>query len=1092
MLHSFSIVLVTPVLYPSCQIVSKYYSNEICVTSGNKVFHLFLKNMIEKTDVINSDWLIFQTTSPVEQIRIFSVPYFPSFFGTIFMMNDNISIVCDSCGLECKSTGGFTRHLNSSVRCNIDFRYLNNIQYLSTPTKKSKNYTLKPYESKFSYYLEEKNNTNAIEEYIPIWDTRYMDSHLQPFVNNQSDKELLFISDDIQNSISIQNLCNSNYLQEDDLLHIDEIDDDDVLECFTINNYEYDYLDDNSETNMNYPNCYENHLYEDNSPGMQSHEELFSLELFNLLSDANSPNYVYDKVMTLVKKYLSLGMKNISTNYSIRNNVVRHFSTRFNMDGMKPRVKNIKYKEKTFPLVTWNAEQMIMSVMKDSDLFNDDNLIFPTTNGDPFGILDEKCDFIGDIHTSKAYLDAYKKLQVDKEKDLPVGLMFYLDKITLDKHGHLSIDPVQFTLSILNRKARKSSNAWRPFGYIPNISHHSKAESKHSFKAEEKAHFTHILIENILSEYKEIEDNGICNYQFYFREKLYTVNLKFFVLVILGDTECHDKLCGHFNCRNLQVKNICRHCNIPSNMLDDPKARYKLTSQKFIDQLVLHNDIKELKQMSQYNFHSAWYKLNITFGGNPRGIHGVTPSEPLHMIDLGIFKYLVEVFFQDIGPSECKIHSLVDSWAKRVGRFMQHQSDKNLPRTYYPNGISGVSKLNGHEYIGVILVLFVLLRMDGPRRTFFQYNVSKETTEGWSTIFELCICWRKWLQRESISKEELLKSEVAHEKLLSLILKYCNRIDGNQWKIIKFHMITHIVSNIFDFGVPGNIDTSAPESNHKYNIKRPAGNTQCRASLIEIQTATRYYENLVMSQASKLLIPRNKMTKEIGTPGFIDNMAGSKFQIIGENNREGNDVDSVHIHWATKEVKATYPMKYIKWLGKHLISKIGNNVPINGFTEYHRDKLIFRAHPNYKNTGGWYDWALFKWVLDDKSTIEVPGQIVMFLDLPEPKETIELDNRSYIEHGGLYALVESCASAMKDMNKRNRIHEIKDKQVSVSKKKKKVKEISDKCLYLVSVDTINNALCAIPNLGNNNFEFVILRPSTEWHKGFTMFINECN
>ena len=56
-----------------------------------------------------------------------------------------------------------------------------------------------------------------------------------------------------------------------------------------------------------------------------------------------------------------------------------------------------------------------------------------------------------------------------------------------------------------------------------------------------------------------------------------------------------------------------------------------------------------------------------------------------------------------------------------------------------------------------------------------------------------------------------------------------------------------------DFAVPLNIDTSVRESNHKYNVKKPASHTQKRASVLEIQAATRYYENLVMEFSSLIV-----------------------------------------------------------------------------------------------------------------------------------------------------------------------------------------------------------------------------------------------
>ena len=1013
----------------------------------------------------------------------------------------NNTIYCDACEREFLSTSGFTRHLSYSLACNSIFELNAQIEITESVSKK-RNKILPANKSVFIYDIntstsksDSDNNNNS--KYIPIWDSYVIDSHLQPFRDSESDNDLLFIDNSISTTIRYNNLYhNTCTLTEYDYPTIEEIvtnNDNDTIDENTVASFYSCDSDDDSIDSQNSCEIYSNDLFQDGCYGMQTKEELFSIELLNLMKDSDSPNYVYDEVMTLVNKYLSLGMKEIPSTFSYRKNAIKHFSRRFHMDSLKPRLSSITFKQKRFPLVTWKAEDMVMSLLEDKmNLFNDNNLIFPTLDGTPFGKLNDKCNFIGDIHTSKAYHRAYRKLQTNKEKDLPIGTIFYFDKITLDKHGHLSLDPVQFTLSIFNRKTRNKSIAWKPFGYIPNISLHSKAESKHSFKAEDKARFTHLIIENILSEYKKLETTGIQNYEFSFRGKKYIANLKFFVLVILGDTESHDKLCAHYNCRNLLVQCICRHCRVPSHELDNPYANYKLTTQDFIDELVTKNDFEELKRMSQYKFHTVWWSLNINFGGNPRGIHGVTPSEPLHMIDLGIFKYLVETFFISIGNEGCKLHSLMDSWAKRVGRNLQHQSDKNLPRTYYPNGISGSNKLNGHEYVGVLLVIFILLKMEGPKNTLLEYGVNLDMIEGWASIFEICLCWRKWLQRDEISKKELKQSIVAHQELLALIVQFADRTDGNQWKIIKFHMITHIVSSMNDFGVASNFDTSAPESNHKYNVKKPASHTQSRASTIEIQTATRYYENMVISMASQKLLSRTKNGKHTDNMKLRKTMYGTKFEITSGGTNHFSDVcNHVTISWNLKDLKSTYDNKYITWIGKHLLSQLGTNTSISGCTEYHRDDLIFRAHPNYKGTGPWFDWAMFKWELEDGDTIDIPGQIVMFLWIPGLNEPIEMDERSSIQEEGLYALVESCSTAMPHVSNCNRIYELKDKKVITVKKRRKYHEVSDKCLYLVSVDTINNAIASVPNLGSKEFDFIVLRPSTEWHKGFTHYIEEC-
>ena len=36
-------------------------------------------------------------------------------------------------------------------------------------------------------------------------------------------------------------------------------------------------------------------------------------------------------------------------------------------------------------------------------------------------------------------------------------------------------------------------------------------------------------------------------------------------------------------------------------------------------------------------------------------------------------------------------------------------------------------------------------------------------------------------------------------------------------------------------------------------------------------------------------------------------------------------------------------------------------IQVEGLTEYTRQKITFRCHPNYRNEGPWYDYALFAW-----------------------------------------------------------------------------------------------------------------------------------
>ena len=112
---------------------------------------------------------------------------------------------------------------------------------------------------------------------------------------------------------------------------------------------------------------------------------------------------------------------------------------------------------------------------------------------------------------------------------------------------------------------------------------------------------------------------------------------------IKGDTEEHDKFCGHYTSRTKRIKQLCRYCCCPNDDTDNPRAKYKLKNPAMIQCLVDRRELQKLKDLSQHCIDNAWYKIH--FGQhNKRGVHGGTVSEMLHAIYLGWFLYLEQCF----------------------------------------------------------------------------------------------------------------------------------------------------------------------------------------------------------------------------------------------------------------------------------------------------------------------------------------------------------------------------------------------------------------------------------------------------------------
>jgi hypothetical protein len=153
-----------------------------------------------------------------------------------------------------------------------------------------------------------------------------------------------------------------------------------------------------------------------------------------------------------------------------------------------------------------------------------------------------------------------------------------------------------------------------------------------------------------------------------------------------------------------------------------------------VQALVKVNDVKGLKVISQPHVQNTLYIPKFNIGRNPQGIHGMTPGEPLHMVDLGLFKYGLEGLFKyglegfyiclGMNPKSkwpCKILAEVDSMAWRIGRFLSHQSDRGLPRTYFPFDVTGGIKLLGLQVPrGSARVLLIMCHLEESSLLFLK------------------------------------------------------------------------------------------------------------------------------------------------------------------------------------------------------------------------------------------------------------------------------------------------------------------------------------------------------------------------------------
>ena len=843
----------------------------------------------------------------------------------------------------------------------------------------------------------------------------------------------------------------------------------------------------------------------DRFDGAFTHAEKLSIKLLAIMRRIGAPNAAYGEIMAITSDAL-LHSAFLSSTFLDRGQSLTHFAQRFSMQPLFPTVERISSPEngRQYPLVIHRAKAMVESLLNSALMEDDNNLLFPDLTN-PLAPPPTVVTTLADIDTGRIYRRAYDLLCHGRPNHVLCGIILYIDKLAVDRHGHLSLEPVYFTLSIFNQKTRNKPQAWRPLGYIPNIGLMSKAESRHGMSSDQKVQFYHDILERILESLVDLQQADPMHFPLLYRGQQYKLKLKFPLLAVLGDTESHDRLCARYNNRNVNVKRLCRHCDTPNHATATVDFPWSHILPDEISGLLATGDLAGLKNISQHPVRNAFYN-GVCLGGNQRSIHGMTPAEPLHLLELGLFKYAVEGFCVALGyvptsKSPPKILKAIDGWARIIGRYLGHQSDRGLPRTYFPNGVTGGTKLAGHEMNGVLLVLLILCKVDSSKALICT-KLTDVQLKGWVKLFESLLTWRWWLKRPTLPMHEVTASEPCTKELLKLFKAVVNRQHGAGMLFIKFHICLHFFENNLDLGVTSNFDTGPMESNHKINAKNPSKRTQMRAEGFEEGTAHRYIEDLVIDVASHELsrvLP--VISKDCSNPSaLVSLLQGAKYTIaFGDVTPDNLRAANFTLTWDKRHVVATgYDCKQMEWLANHLLVDLGALATVRGCTEHTREntrggRYIFRAHPAFRGGESWHDWALFQWTTDSDNVQLIPGHIVTFIELDEFHLEMLQDNENVIAtEPGLYAMIESLEEPLTPGDRYSRIVVHASKNVTAAQstlRRNAGIPLARSNTFLVPVDTLYEPIAAVPNVGGEVGDYCFIRPADDWGFEFTKLLH---
>jgi hypothetical protein len=511
-----------------------------------------------------------------------------------------------------------------------------------------------------------------------------------------------------------------------------------------------------------------------------------------------------------------------------------------------------------------------------------------------------------------------------------------------------------------------------------------------------------------------------------------------------------------------------------------------------IKDLVRKQKKDELKKISQQYIKNAWYKVRFQPGDN-RGIHGACPSEMLHALLLGMFKYTNECFFVQVGKTS-QLAVDIDALAIQYGEYFTRQSERDLPNCLFGEGIKKGTKIMAKEHRGVLLAIAAVLRSKRGRRL-----LSKNPNFGgrngaylkdWMLLMETLLEWEAFLCQPKMKVEDVERLENMNHFIMYLIKKVIRREKGMGLKLMKFHSIIHMVTDIRLYGVPMEHDTGANESHHK-PTKVAAKLTQKRIDTFEEQTAIRLIEflniQLAMAELDGLALfqyferpmdepaPTATTTPEPRT-------GGSTFEVY-EDGDDNPQMDTVRER--NKNAKPlVFHLDLVDFM-MDLQHKVEEWIPdLEIRSEHRRNGQIFRGHPHYRGKP-WRDWAMFDWGdEDDGGWGELPGEIHCFVVLQGLPEQATIKHGGIYLENGTYAVIETAI-----LSKDKAELEYSDLFVPFRKQMGKATEWGRKNrkFYLANVESIVAPLCVVPDVGTTSSYFQV-KPRAEWSEVFSEWL----
>ena len=690
-----------------------------------------------------------------------------------------------------------------------------------------------------------------------------------------------------------------------------------------------------------------------------------------------------------------------------RSTVLSELEQRVDMESSGFKATLVSYLPDERPTVVFVASfaDAVYSLLSDPELMKPENLSFPHPHN-PFLPEPPKVPLLPGARTRKGDLSelhhgtwykATHKSRCTGPQDVLAPVIGYMDGVATDAFGRLGLTPFNFTLGIFNTATRARKEAWVTIYYHPDDAAEASLHTNPTTSFH-KCQNLHRGLDAAFAEFREITRIGGLRWDsLAYGGSVHSVNFKFALAFVVGDTEMHDKLCGKTLNRSATAECLCRHCDTPLLQSINPDHQRNLFKKSTFDRHNAANNLDYFKRISHHpGLLNAFHSVDM--GENIHNIHLASPGELLHMLQKGMMMRTVEGLenlirekgnaSDDVGRNIGTTIKKLNTLALHYGALLSRSSDRDLPRTKFKNSLFSGTKKAAHEQAGVLLDLLLAMVSDRGRQILgYERTLDARFVGDQVVMFELCLGLQQWMKKTSFTRNEVNRVP----DTMAYIIRFQETVSkrgGMGSLLVKNHLFFHLADYLRTWGPFRQMNSGPSESHHKTEVKAPSMNTQRRPSTFIQQTCKRYTEVRVIRKACQEL--------RISDEQIIGNQPPTLHQTIpvtGARYSVGlfNSIPTMRWDSKTHKHRATILPAVIQIVCDEILPLMhvvpGEEACVPCFTEYKSlngspKPDIWRAHPSYRAKEGtpkdvWYDWAWFE--IEDG--ICLPCQIMCFMDL---------------------------------------------------------------------------------------------------------------